>query len=36
MLSARLVMEEVENYAMGQGLVRDFLEDNGKQIMMAS
>ena len=35
-LSAQLVMEEAESYAVGQRLVRDFLEDNGKRIMMAS
>lgn len=33
LLSAHLEMEEVESYALGQCMVKDILEDNGKQMM---
>ena len=33
LLSAHLEMEEVESYALGQGVIRDILADNGKQMM---
>ena len=35
LLSARLEMEEVESYALGQGSVREILERNGKLMMVS-